>query len=101
MDTKGRHLWQLTIGQRPLGGGGGAGVVGVLGPAESLPPPRCLASSTSKDCWQSRLPGSPAHPLRKMTQCPHTNQSCPVKKCCFSATIKSLKIFPNAPFRQH
>ena len=33
MDTRGRHLWQLTIGRRPLGRG--AGVVGVLGPAES------------------------------------------------------------------
>ena len=42
MDAWGRHLWQLTVGRRPLGGGGGggggAGVVGVLGPAESPPP---------------------------------------------------------------
>ena len=37
MDAWGRHLWQLTVGRRPLGGGGG-GVVGVLGPAESPPP---------------------------------------------------------------
>ena len=38
MDAWGRHLWQLSVGRRPLGGGGGAGVVGVLGPAESPPP---------------------------------------------------------------
>ena len=34
MGSSGRHFWQLTVGQRPLGGGGGAGAVGVLGPAE-------------------------------------------------------------------
>ena len=41
MEAWGRHLWQLTVGRRPLGGGGGgggAGVVGVPGPAESPPP---------------------------------------------------------------
>ena len=52
MDNWGRHLWQRTVGRRPLGGGGGGwGVVGVLGPAESPPPPGVglVVLSTKKD----------------------------------------------------
>ena len=36
MDSTSRHLWQLIVGPRPPKGGE---VVGVLGPAESPPPP--------------------------------------------------------------
>ena len=36
MDSSAWHLWQLTVGRRTPGGGGG---VGVLRPVESPPPP--------------------------------------------------------------
>ena len=57
MDAQGRHLWQLTVGRRPRGGG--EGVVGARGPAKSpLPGVRRLG----------RIPGvhAPAKDLAKL-----------------------------------
>ena len=39
MGSKRRHIGQLTVGRRPLGGRRGAGVVGVLRPKSPPPPP--------------------------------------------------------------
>ena len=46
---------QLTVGRRPLGGGGGAGVVGVLGPAESPPPWQLYVLSASHALVQATV----------------------------------------------
>ena len=67
MDAWGRHLWQLTVGRRPLGGGGGGrGSWRPRTRGVAPPPPRAAAMSSYK--FTPRTVASPDAPQKPLTR---------------------------------